>query len=116
MNTLDFTPVTPRSSDKPAEEILADHPEIAANRPAWASHVTAAPDFDLVSVGYDAHFGSVQLGTSAYIDASGFKIADNGEVFLYFEDRAVIDGSSLRQYAADFLAAAEAFERAEPAT
>lgn len=93
------------------DEDLAYRPEVVANAPAWCNRISVHFEDDgTMGIGYDYLSASVELGTSALGVNGRVTPADGGEVFLYFKDDRAVTPEALRQYAADFLAAAEALE------
>ena len=97
------------------DEDLRYRPEVVAHAPAWCNHIDVNFECDgTIGIGYDFRQGSVELGTAATGENGRVTPADNGEVFLYFKDEVAVTPDSLRQYAADFLAAAHALECGVP--
>lgn len=93
------------------DEDLAYRPEVVANAPAWCNRISVHFEDDgTMGIGYDYRRGSVELGTAAHGVNGRVAPADDGQVFLYFSDDIAVTPEALRQYAADFLAAADALE------
>lgn len=97
------------------EELIALHPEIATAKPSWADEIRCDLDDSGIVIAYYGRFGtSVGLGCSAELDISTGEVTFRREdgVTLFFndssEERTTV--TSIRQEAAELLAAADALE------
>ncbi|MGL3150668.1 hypothetical protein ACSS7Z_09935 [Microbacterium sp. A82] len=93
-------------------ELIAAHPEITAAAPGWADTIDADIDFDDISVLYERSFGSVEIGTAGRIRDGVVHFPNQPPAFVYFrENETGVTAADLRQFAAEFIAAADAMER-----
>ncbi len=109
MSTIETT-----KAENMSREWLKLHPEVAAAAPAWADAIDADSDtFGAVSLSYDRDFGAVEIGSAATWRDGTVTQRDPG-VYVYFSaNEAQVTPESLRAYAAQFLAAADAMDDAE---
>ncbi len=99
------------------DEDLAYRPEVVANAPAWCNHIDVQFETDgTMAIAYDLLQGAVEIGAAAEGVNGRVTRNDGGETILFFKDEIVVTPESLRQFAADFLAAADALERGDART
>lgn len=90
---------------------IAAHPEVSDAAPEWSNKITASDDFQQVALGYDRDFGAVEIGIAASWRDGKVSTSDPN-VYVYFKaNESRVTSESLRAYAAQFLAAADAMER-----
>lgn len=103
------TPDTDLSSD----EWIAAHPEVTAAAPGWADKIEASDDGPNVALSYDRTFGAVEIGTAATWIDGVIQTHDHAPAYVYFaENERGVTSADLRQFAAEFAAAADAMEAA----
>lgn len=106
MSTIETT----NDDDLTTEEWITAHPEVTAAAPAWADTIDATEDGFQVGLSYDRDFGSVEIGMAASWRDGKVTTKDPG-VYVYFSaNEAAVTPESLRAYAAQFAAAADALE------
>lgn len=113
LNTLDATPEDYEwvaAADMTSDEWVAAHPEVSAFAPSWADTIDATDDGPRVCLSYDRDFGAVEIGMAASWQDGKVTTKDPG-VYVYFSaNEAAVTPESLRAYAAQFAAAADALE------
>lgn len=96
-----------------SDKWIAAHPEVTAAAPPWADKIEAEADLDgrYVSVSYDRVCGAVEIGIAATWDNGTITVSDPAPAYLYFrENETGVTAEKLRQFAAEFAAAADAME------
>lgn len=93
----------------------AVHPEIRAAAPAWADTVEAEDDGPHVAVTYGRSFGSVDLALAGHWENGTVNFTDHSPAFVYFSEvETGVTADDLRQFAAEFTAAADAMDASKP--
>lgn len=101
------------AADMTSDEWIAAHPEVSAFAPVWAGAIDASDEHDgRVALSFDRDFGAVEIGMAA--SWSGGRVTTNDRnVYVYFRaNEAAVSVESLRAYARQFAAAADALDRA----
>ena len=86
------------------------HPEVLQAAPHWAQRMSLHFEQDgSVGVGYDAYFGSVEIGTASIWKGGDLTPCDNGFVDVYLKtDNLQATTASLSELSRRFAEAAEA--------
>ncbi|MBO0979903.1 hypothetical protein [Microbacterium sp. SD291] len=112
LNTPDATPEDYEWTT--TEQWVAVHPEVAAAAPAWANRIGTIDDFECVGLFYGWSQGAVEISTAASWRDGVVQQHDKG-VYVYFsKNETEVTADDLRRYAADFTAAADALDAADP--
>lgn len=99
------------AADMTSDEWLSVHPEVIAAAPKWADTVEATDDGSQVAISYDRHFGSLEIGIAAAWENGKVRFPDPAPAYVYFHaNEKGITPDDLRQFAAEFTAAADALE------
>lgn len=103
--------VDKEANDLTSDEWLSVHPEVATAAPGWANSITATDDGPQVAISYDRTIGSLEIGVAAVWEDEKVRFPDSAPAYVYFHaNENAVTAADLRQFAAEFTAAADALE------